>query len=43
MIKDCDFCDKQFDVFDEGNVSQFNVAMCGTCWTAEAKRRGVLA
>jgi hypothetical protein len=44
MFKECDECGKSFDIFNEGNVSDdiANIARCGTCWRAEAKRRGII-
>ena len=39
MIKDCDNCEKSFDIFNEGNVSNYNVALCGDCWRVEFFRR----
>jgi hypothetical protein len=42
MIKKCDECGKSFDVFNEGNVSNYNVALCGNCWSVEAMKRGII-
>jgi predicted nucleic acid-binding Zn ribbon protein len=39
MLKNCDECGKSFDVFNEGNVSNYNVTLCGNCWSVELKRR----
>jgi len=39
MFKNCDECRKSFDVFNEGNVSNYSVALCGNCWKVELKRR----
>jgi len=38
MIKTCDDCQSQFDIFKEGYGSQFFV-VCGKCWAIETKRR----
>ena len=42
MLKDCDMCNSQFDVFEEGNVNKYNTALCGKCWTVEAINRGLI-
>ena len=42
MLKECDECKVNFDVFLEGHVSDFNWAMCGSCWMQELKKRGIL-
>jgi hypothetical protein len=42
MLKNCDNCGANFDVFDEGNVSIYYVALCGKCWTIEATARGII-
>jgi len=41
MIKNCDECGKSFNVFNEGNVSNYSVALCGNCWSVEAVKRGI--
>jgi hypothetical protein len=41
MLKACDNCEAIFDVFNEGNVSAYSVALCGKCWATEAKLRGI--
>jgi hypothetical protein len=42
MNKQCDSCEAIFNVFNEGNVSDYNVALCGKCWTVEATARGII-
>ncbi len=39
MLKNCDECGKSFDIFNEGDVSNYNVALCGACWRVEFFRR----
>jgi hypothetical protein len=41
MLKTCDNCNAGFDVFNEGNVSNYSVALCGKCWSIEARLRGI--
>jgi len=41
MLKNCDNCGNNFDVFNEGNVSEYSVALCGKCWAIEARSRGI--
>jgi hypothetical protein len=38
MLKTCDDCQAEFDIFKEGYGYQFFV-VCGKCWTTENKRR----
>lgn len=40
MLKTCDNCEAGFNVFNEGNVSIYSVALCGKCWAIEWKLRG---
>jgi len=40
MIKNCDDCGKQFNIFNEGYGHQFFV-VCGKCWATEIKRREI--
>ena len=42
MLKNCDVCDTQFDVFEEGNVSDYKTALCGKCWIIELTNRGII-
>ena len=41
MIKTCDDCQKEFDIFKEGYGSKFNFVVCGKCWAVELKRRQI--
>jgi hypothetical protein len=41
MLKTCDSCNASFDVFNEGNVSDYNVALCNFCWATEAAIRNI--
>jgi transposase-like protein len=41
MIKLCDNCDSSFNVFNEGNVSNYGVTLCGNCWIVESRSRGI--
>jgi hypothetical protein len=41
MIKTCDDCQKQFNIFEEGHGSEFNFVVCGACWSIELKRREI--
>jgi hypothetical protein len=36
----CDDCGKSFDVFKEGQGTQF-FTVCGSCWAIELKRREI--
>ena len=38
MLKTCNDCQNQFDIFQEGYGHEFFV-VCGKCWTLELKRR----
>jgi predicted nucleic acid-binding Zn ribbon protein len=40
MLKDCDECGKQFNIFLGGMGNQFFTA-CGECWAIELKRREI--
>ena len=40
MIKDCDNCEKSFDIFNEGMGHQF-FTVCGVCWSVELKCREI--
>jgi hypothetical protein len=40
MIKTCDDCQSQFNIFEEGGVYQF-FSVCGKCWATEVKRREI--
>jgi hypothetical protein len=40
MLKTCDECQDQFDIFQEGYGHEFFV-VCGKCWSVELKRRTI--
>ena len=40
MLKTCDDCQAQFDIFEEGHGNEFFV-VCGKCWKTEMQRREV--
>jgi hypothetical protein len=40
MFKNCDECGKAFNVFEEGNGTQFFI-VCGSCWSIESQRREI--
>jgi hypothetical protein len=39
MIKNCDSCKKEFDIFDEGRATELNCFWCGNCWNIELNNR----
>jgi hypothetical protein len=41
MLKNCDNCQSQFDIFNEGYGSEFNYILCGKCWKVESRARGI--
>ncbi len=40
MLKTCDDCGKDFDIFTEGYSHQFFI-VCGNCWSTEIQRRQI--
>jgi hypothetical protein len=40
MIKKCDECGIDFDIFAEGKAQQFFI-VCGNCWSVELKSRKI--
>jgi hypothetical protein len=38
MLKTCDDCQNQFDIFQEGYGHEFFV-VCGSCWSLQMKHR----
>jgi hypothetical protein len=41
MTRFCDECNAEFNVINEGYVSEYYSAWCGTCWKVESRRRGI--
>ena len=39
MLKNCDSCNKEFNIFNEGRATELNCYWCGNCWTIELNNR----